>query len=174
MITINDLFDIRVPQVKLPEKKEMLGDFVRVKSSYSFEVRDALYTMAKYFKREESIDSMLAPHPMTIPDDKEMYAYLLPIESILLDKDSLIVGGFIFRLREWGYGFQWIWLHPFVRGKGILTKHWPLLEEKFGKDFYCEPPYSKAMQAFLDKRNTKQHTANGEMKKAPMWYDKVR
>ena len=46
------------------------------------------------------------------------------------------------------YAMQFCWLHPFYRGKGLLRKAWPDLNEKFG-DFWVSQPRSRAMQAFL-------------------------
>ncbi len=45
---------------------------------------------------------------------------------------------------------QWVWLHPYMRRKGCLTRAWPIFAERFGQ-FDCEPPLSDAMQTFLEK-----------------------
>ena len=64
-------------------------------------------------------------------------------------------GACCFRWREWtdaphGWALQWIWLHPYERGKGHLTRVWPYFRETFG-DFHVERPLSSAMRAFLER-----------------------
>lgn len=66
------------------------------------------------------------------------------------------IGSIGFRWREWrdapaGLALAWVWLHPFRRGRGILSAYWDLFRQWYG-DFYIEPPLSKAMQSFLRKR----------------------
>ncbi|BDI30536.1 hypothetical protein CCAX7_25870 [Capsulimonas corticalis] len=62
------------------------------------------------------------------------------------------VGAVNFRKRNWSHvspwGLEWIWLHPFARGRGYLKAAWPYFEQEFG-DFIPEPPYSPAMRHFL-------------------------
>jgi hypothetical protein len=43
----------------------------------------------------------------------------------------------------------WIWLHPFVRRKGLLRQAWPFFRSRFG-DFAIQAPLSDPMSAFLD------------------------
>ncbi len=66
------------------------------------------------------------------------------------------VGGCCFRYREYsnapsGWALCWIWLHPYYRNKGILSKKWQLFQKEFGENFYVEPPFSRAMEKFLSK-----------------------
>jgi len=46
---------------------------------------------------------------------------------------------------------DWVWLHPFFRRKGVLTKAWPQFEAKYG-DFLILAPLSPAMKAFVAAR----------------------
>lgn len=50
------------------------------------------------------------------------------------------------------YLLGWVWLHPYIRNKGILSMLWPKLREEFGA-FLVEAPLSQTMVAFLRKRN---------------------
>ena len=69
------------------------------------------------------------------------------------------IGAGCFRLRAVTedtslWGLQWIWLHPFARGKtGIsrerLRRAWPFFEAFFGP-FGVESPLSGAMKRFLE------------------------
>jgi hypothetical protein len=66
------------------------------------------------------------------------------------------VGACCFRWREYTnvkprWAAQWIWLHPYYRGKGILSRAWDKFHKLHG-NFYNEPPHSPAMEAFLRKR----------------------
>ncbi|MGW9596070.1 hypothetical protein ACWHLZ_37970 [Streptomyces chartreusis] len=47
---------------------------------------------------------------------------------------------------------DWIWLHPFERGRRLMTLAWSDLESKYGNDFLIQPPLSHAMRGFLEKR----------------------
>lgn len=63
------------------------------------------------------------------------------------------LGACCFRWREYEdidstWALDWIWLHPFRRGKGILRKAWPLFTQKYGA-FHVERPLSPAMEKFL-------------------------
>ncbi len=62
--------------------------------------------------------------------------------------------GGCFRQREYKDGLiwclDWLWIHPYARDRKVLTKHWLTFNSKFG-DFFIEPPYSKAMQPFIEK-----------------------
>ncbi len=46
------------------------------------------------------------------------------------------------------------------------------MEEKFGKDFYVEPPYSLGMNNFLLKKDNKLHTQDPEIRNPKFWYQK--
>lgn len=173
MLTIKTMFDLVMPELTLPKNKEMLGDFIRVTSSDK-EARLATYMLAKYFMREVKIDSVLFPHARCPKyDDNECFAYLLTLEKSQIEMKSVAIGALCFRLRDFGYGLQWVWFHPYVRNEGFLKRNWPLLEEKFGKDFYCEPPYTPAMEVFLVKNKYHSHMKHKCFKNVPMWYDKL-
>ncbi len=64
------------------------------------------------------------------------------------------IGACCFRLRNVGdkevWHLDWVWLHPFCRGKGELRKHWDFFKQRYG-DFAIEPPISPSMQRFLRK-----------------------
>ena len=65
------------------------------------------------------------------------------------------MGGACFRKEQFADGERWVlywmWLHPFARRRGILSRHWPHFQRQFG-DFLLEPPLSSAMQFFVNKR----------------------
>lgn len=46
---------------------------------------------------------------------------------------------------------EWIWLHPFCRRRGLLSKAWPQFEEEHG-EFLILSPLSLVMERFLEKQ----------------------
>lgn len=174
MTTIKRYFDLIMPEISLPEDREMLGDALRVKSDSSIEEKRAIRTIARFFKREIHLDAIMYAHPSTTENDDECYAYVFTLEKRHKEFKSVVIGGFCFRNREWGgYGLQWIWLHPYLRNTGLLTRNWKAFEDKFG-EFYCEPPYTLPFQKFLDKENNKKHVIGDKFSRAPHWTDDVK
>lgn len=120
--------------------------------------RKALYQFAVYFRREFRYDFV----QYSVEDDganlDHMVAFLF-YEHDWATKNTAY-GGCIFRYRcNWTnvdphWALQWIWLHPYERGRGRLTNVWGYFEEKFG-NFVVEEPLSSAMKAFLDKKKGK-------------------
>lgn len=169
-MTMKKYFDMKMPEIDLPESPEMLGDAIRIKSNSSYESRVAMFKIARFFKHEFHYDGFQYAAHYDIEDDDECHSYVWTVEKSHTKTKSVVVGGFCFRKREWGgFGFQWIWIHPFLRDTGLLTRHWKLLEEKFGKDFYCEPPLSHAMKNFLRKKENSLHLNDPEKKSPGTW-----
>jgi hypothetical protein len=48
-------------------------------------------------------------------------------------------------------GLQWVWIHPYCRGKSKFSRLWSHLNS-FEKPLFIEPPYSRAMIGFLRKK----------------------
>ncbi|MET8681854.1 hypothetical protein ABZW18_30800 [Streptomyces sp. NPDC004647] len=46
---------------------------------------------------------------------------------------------------------DWIWLHPFERGRRLMGIAWTDLEAAYGNDFLVQPPLSHAMRGFLER-----------------------
>jgi len=72
------------------------------------------------------------------------------------ESPRVLVGACCFRFRDFKdaeprWVLQWAWLHPYSRGRGILSAAWDGFHGTFG-NFLPEPPYSPAMKAFLRKR----------------------
>jgi len=84
---------------------------------------------------------------------KESKAYMFVSDRGWHHEFQTICGAAYFehglRLREWN--LNWVYVHPYERNTGLLTKHWGALEQEFG-DFFIEGPYSRAMEGFLNKR----------------------
>lgn len=118
-------------------------------------LRNAVEHLAWYFKREfrydfvqyDAADKTEDGHVAFLWADRETAAY----------GKAIVFGACCFRYREWtnvpaGYALQWIWLHPYKRTEGYLTRAWPYFQARF-PGFLPEPPFSRAMDSFLRKMN---------------------
>lgn len=47
---------------------------------------------------------------------------------------------------------DWVWIHPLMRRRGLLTQAWPSLEDRHG-EFLIYGRMSQAMDQFLDKQS---------------------
>lgn len=111
----------------------------------------AVETLATYFRREFDYDFVQYSSDEDL-DDRETVAF---IWTTGYEGDLSVIGACCFRLRHEEttdfkcWALQWIWFHPYFRGKGILTRAWPLFCKAFGS-FEVEHPISFAMKCFLD------------------------
>jgi hypothetical protein len=129
------------------------GVFIdRIDQSSSRSVKVAVEVLAWYFRREFGYDSI--PFHAGEPIDSRDRIYLLTQRE---GDGHVAVGVICFRYREWtnaepGLALAWLWINPFLRGKGILSACWPAFRGLHG-NFAAEPPLSKAMEAFLRARS---------------------
>lgn len=112
-------------------------------------LRKAVERIAYYFRREFNYDFV---QYAAEDDDPHSHAFLWVAPYNLFPEET--GGACCFRWREWEdaepcWGLQWIWLHPYLRRKGLLAQAWPYYQERFG-NFFSEPPLSPAMTAFLE------------------------
>jgi hypothetical protein len=144
-----DLNAVLKPFVNLPQEP------LAVTWKSPLRLRQEVERFAIYFRREFSYDFQqfeAAEKPK--PNEKPYAAYLFINETNHYPR--VWVGAFCFRWREYKdvgprWAAQWAWLHPYYRGKGILSSTWDKFHELHG-DFICEGPFSPAMEAFLRKR----------------------
>ena len=146
----------RIDISEIPESLvDRLEEPVAVTPRSPLQLRRQVERFAKYFQREFRYDFQQFEATEKIEKHKRPYAaYLFPNEPNRYPR--VWAGACCFRWREpkdfeprWA--MQWMWLHPYYRGTGILSRAW----ERFHvlhEDFMCEPPFSPAMQAFLRKR----------------------
>jgi hypothetical protein len=127
-------------------------EMVAVSPDSPLKLRSEVERFALYFKREFSCDFQqfeAREKPKT-----PYAAYLFLNEPNHYPR--YWVGAFCFRWREYTDGkprwaAQWAWLHPYYRGKGILSRAWGEFHKNH-KNFLCEPPLSPAMRTFLKKQ----------------------
>lgn len=128
-------------------------EFLVVTPESQVKLRREVERFAIYFRREFRYDfQQFEATERTKPNEKPYTAYLFTGGA----QSCVWVGACCFRWREYsGYdprwGMQWMWLHPYYRGQGILTRVWGKFHELHG-NFFCEPPFSPAMNSFLLKR----------------------
>jgi hypothetical protein len=118
-------------------------------------LRREVERFAIYFRREFNFDFQQFEATEKPKNQEKPYAaYLFTNEPNHYPR--MWVGACCFRWREFKgvdprWGMQWMWLHPYYRGKGILSRAWDKFHELHG-NFFCEPPFSPSMEAFLRKR----------------------
>ncbi|WP_327074510.1 hypothetical protein OG196_32275 [Kitasatospora purpeofusca] len=57
-----------------------------------------------------------------------------------------------FAIEDGVWWMDWIRIHPYERGRGLMDAIWIDLENRYGQ-FHIDGPYSRAMLAFLRRRN---------------------
>jgi GNAT superfamily N-acetyltransferase len=152
--TDKQLFIISPPSNRRFEE-DGCGALHEVTQKSPFYQRKTVEQIARYFLRESDYDFL----QFDAYDEDQYRAFLFLAEtSDKYGKTMSAIGACCFRWREYtnaphGWALQWIWLHPFFRGKGVLKWAWPSFVEKLG-DFYVEGPFSPAMEMFLSKYAT--------------------
>lgn len=118
--------------------------------------RKAVEKLARYFRREFKYDFVpfRAEYGQSA-DDPHYEAYLFHETRYNLlyeDRDTEVVCGgaacFFRTVETWS--LNWVWFHPYFRGRGLLWKSWGSFRSRYG-DFQIEEPLSPAMKSFLSK-----------------------
>ena len=153
---IDDHYSIRVIPFRQPHSDllmRQLNEGVsvwRVPCDRNPDLREPLYTIARYLQREIGYD--LAPYSKDHISTRDC-GFLFSIEP---DVDTHFgLGAAYFTWNEWrdsppSYCLEWVWLHPFFRRRRHLEQVWPDFRRDYG-DFVVRPPWSSAMEAFLGK-----------------------
>jgi hypothetical protein len=123
-----------------------------VRSQAPAAMRRAVYTCARYFRREFRYDFVQYSEREEEPSAR---AFLWHAWEYDMRHRAEVWGACCFRWRTWQasapvWALQWIWLHPYLRNQGLLSATWPYFLKRFGW-FDVEAPYSPAMRAFLSK-----------------------
>ena len=130
-------------------------------------LRQEVETIARYFLREFRYDSIQFDQ-----NDRGPYTAYLFADS----DQSVWAGACCFRSRYFrdidmeSEALQWVWLHPYLRGRGILTTCWKTLRDNHG-DFYISPPVSPPMREFLLAHNKDSAWYTMFQCKEPDWAD---
>jgi hypothetical protein len=112
--------------------------------------RKATETIACYFRREFGYDFVqYSSEEQTDTRDR----VILLTQNRYETKSA--IGVICFRWRKYsnapeGLALAWLWIHPYLRNRGILSAYWPIFREAYGA-FHVEPPLSSAMKGLLRK-----------------------
>jgi len=141
----------RIDLREVPRRYDGEG-LIKVSPESHLVLRAEVERFAHFFKREFSYDAL----QFEKSDKSPHTAYLFANEDD--HYPHVWIGACCFRTREYSdlgrkaQALQWIWIHPYYRGKGILKKWWSTLRANHG-DFIVEPPLSTSMKQFLLKHN---------------------
>jgi hypothetical protein len=141
-----DCFTIKLPAATGLEKDSP----VLVLPTSPKRLRVHVERFARYFLREMHFSSIQFEAAET-PSSPGFVKY----EAYLFHDGDRFFGACCFRWREWGntpasWSLDWVWIHPFLRGRGHLKKAWAQFENKYGR-FHLAQPVSCGMQIFLRK-----------------------
>jgi hypothetical protein len=147
--------------ISLPTFDECLSSNGRyeVSEGSPIEVRQALETFARYFKNEFHYNNI--QYEADEHNNKCIgFLFTESAMDIVTEEHTQMPtrcsGGCCFRNVEFRDGEEWVlywvWLHPFFRKRGTVSRHWKHFKCQFS-DFHLEPPLSNAMQSFIKKQN---------------------
>ncbi|WP_157462267.1 hypothetical protein [Crinalium epipsammum] len=131
-------------------------------------LREAMLQMARNMELETKA-FFTPPYSVTLDEKANCVGYLIYDTKQGDDQEmhAYIVGAACFRLRNEEdknahWALQWVWIFPSYRNHGmfdhikgyrnsnLMNQAWQVFEE-YHPDFIVEPPYTKAMRAFLRK-----------------------
>jgi hypothetical protein len=161
-----DKFDIKLPLTTMNLSEATSFAFANslaceniglmwVNAGSSSKLKRYVHLNAVYFRREFGYDFVQYSE---YEDDLTHHAFLFlsTANDKYYDKPIYrILGGGCFRLRKYNgfsqfHALQWVWIHPYMRRKGILTKAFDEFMNKF-ECFEVEAPLSVEMKRFLEK-----------------------
>jgi hypothetical protein len=135
--------------------EEIAGDCLLLVNHLSKDSRkNQVQHYARYFRREFRYDFVQFDGPRENDDSFEAWLFF-PSGMYSHMITNIPVGACCFRKRKYEntdeyWALQWVWIHPYERGKGIYKKAFETFKERYG-EFKPEYPLSKTMQNFVDK-----------------------
>ena len=130
--------------IDIPDLDIGLTSFAEVNFKSSLEVKEVVQQFGYYLYKEMNYDFVLFRAQEENEDNFD--AYLIPSPTCL----GFCCGVAFFRRRA-GPVLNWVWIHPYDRRKGLLTKLWPTLKQKYGH-IAVKGPFSLGMECFLEKQ----------------------
>lgn len=116
-------------------------------------LRKIVETFGKYFRREMHFD--FEPFQAQLID---FYGQLNRAEVVLFDAQEvsatfpIAAGAAGLSLADGHRVLDWIWIHPFERGRSLMPIAWADLEAAYGDEFLVRGPLSPAMRGFLTRQ----------------------
>jgi hypothetical protein len=149
--------------IRLPVSVKLHGtERVKILATSPLQQRRWVELLARYFKNEMGFD-FLQFEAAERESDSWYVPYVawlfheIAYDKIEEDKDTpkRAYGACCFRWREWEnhspcWALDWLWLHPYFRGRGYLKKHWTILKQEH-RPFMVSKPVSTSMKRFLEK-----------------------
>lgn len=117
-------------------------------------LRKIVEAFGKCFRREMRFD--FPPFEAAFID---FYGQLNGAEVVLFDAQEvsatfpIAAGAAGLSFAEGHRVLDWIWIHPFERGRRLMPIAWADLEATYGNDFLVRGPLSPAMRGFLTRRD---------------------
>jgi|SRR5450755_1106942 hypothetical protein len=123
---------------------------VKVLPSSAEALRTHVERFARYFMREMHFNGLQFEASET-----QTSLGFVPYKAFLFARQGHYIGAGCFRYRDdqsttCPWLFDWLWLHPYCRGQGHLTRVWPEFQNEFDQ-FRCAQPLSTSMKHFLAK-----------------------
>ncbi|WP_205383118.1 hypothetical protein [Streptomyces actuosus] len=125
---------------------------VAIPARDDMELRTAVETFGRYFKAELRFD-----FPPFVAEQRESDLEQ-SVEGVLFSSRKLratfpvAVGAAGLSVEAGERWLDWIWIHPFERGTGLMETIWSDLERIYGTSFKIAPPLSPAMASFLSRQ----------------------
>ncbi|MDJ0461910.1 hypothetical protein [Streptomyces sp. H27-C3] len=126
---------------------------VLIPATHDMRLRKVAETFGKYFKRELGFDFMpfVAKRSALYPADPTVEVALFDAKKVQATF-PIAAGAAGLSIVEGQRWLDWIWIHPFERGKGLASQAWDDLEAVYGSEFKVQPPLSRPMELFLTHR----------------------
>ena len=108
-------------------------------------MKKAAELMAHYLKREIHTDFS---QYSSETDGKKPHVK----SYIWIDYDwsgVFVIGACGFRKNQSGNELEWVWIHPYYRGRGLLTAAWPIFLKEYGDGFSIMEPLRFGMDGFI-------------------------
>jgi len=113
----------------------------------------AVEQFGKYFRREFKYDFLpytVSEHCKHGDEFSHPYLFIEPNHNLFIHANGACEFHFSKERNKWT--LNWVWLHPFARRQGYLSKTWSYFCQLYG-DFELEYPLSDVMKTFLTKQN---------------------
>ena len=111
-------------------------------------IRELGYDFRPFTVAEYSNRIYRSPSERTTDENTRSFLWYNPHERHPGHRPSF--GACTFRLRRSMWSLKWVWIHPYERRRGRLSKAWPFFRSMFGV-FVPDPPLSPGIIAFMRK-----------------------
>jgi hypothetical protein len=171
----DNYYDIVLPKVEsLSDNSKAIIRIEKSKPSFE-ELACIACRCARYFHREVDMHAV-PPYEIDEGVDEEHK------NTYILMRDNQPLGAFCMRKQYYKHAIEtwaldWVWIHPYARGKGFMDLIVKLLDEEYD-NWFLSTPLSPAMQAYVRTHELEhrlpQMTMEQEMERQYQLWDKFR